>query len=793
MKNTKPNKSDRGITLIVLVVTVILLIILTVVSIRAIAGEEGIIRVSSEATEDYNILQYKEQIEQLRESIILKAEITGENIKLEKIAREMSKEATWIKSAVANVKEGVAELNDDIIVTTTDGYIFQLYYNESYGQKFIEYLGKENGETIPELIVSKVDGKITVVSTENTSGINGIEVIYKGEIVKSEKTSTLEYEAAKTGWYAIRATSNKGKLRYAWVRVSSTIAAPKIEIINPSVEAESSWYKSKVTVRITAVGDKTSKIYYTTSRWKEDPALEITASDQINGSLGKDIEIALQGITSIYAYAVDGNDGESEIVRQDILIDSEPPVINNISITGTKGENGWYRGEVGISLKNAKDNASGIAGYYYYIPTEEEISSNFIPEINEMKGENEQVGGNAINIKTIMKITEDGIKTAIVRVQDRAGNITDPVTITVKADNTPPSPTPVLKQTTEEDLKQDGFILKIERESADISTVTYDYYGIVDGKEQLLGSTREKEIQVSGLKSDTSYTVYVNARDEAGNIAYGTENGIILKTKKALPQPSIIIEKLDGTQESNGWYMGDVKVKISYIADQIYGDLKLKYRINGESERTSSNTIAEVGTISNEGITIIEAYTENSGGEKSTVTTEEIKIDTTSPEKPIITVNGTTGDGEWYGANMQIVIQGGADNGAGAAKIKYKVIPEGESEDNINWITEGRSTVTTEIRADGIYKIKAITIDRAGRESEMAERDIKKDSIAPIIESFIVQKSTSYTIVVKANGIDNLSGIHSYTFQHRLYGTSNWMVDDTIEIEERTNRWNIYI
>lgn len=44
-------------------------------------------------------------------------------------------------------------------------------------------------------------------------------------------------------------------------------------------------------------------------------------------------------MASIYAYAIDGNNGESEVVRQDILIDSVPPVINDIAITGTKGEN----------------------------------------------------------------------------------------------------------------------------------------------------------------------------------------------------------------------------------------------------------------------------------------------------------------------------------------------------------------------------------------------------------------------------------------------------------------------
>jgi len=375
MNIRKPNKNkaakwpfisctsrEQGITLISLIVAIIILIILAAVSIRGIAGEESIIRVSETATEDYNILQYKEQIEQLRESVILKSEISGESINLDKLAREMLKEATWIKSAIANVSGSTDGLNDDIIVTTTDGYIFQLYYNESYGQKFIEYLGKEDGNAIPEVEVSKVDNKIGVKATENASGINGIEVIHKGEVVKGEKVSNLEYEAIKTGWYTIRVTSNKGKLRYAWVRISSTMIAPSIEIIEPATNADGEWYKDKVVVRIVAGSENTSKIYYTTSHWKEDPVLVINEADKIAGTntIGKDIEVTLQGATSIYAYSVDNASGESEIVRKDILIDSEPPVINDINITGTKGENGWYRGDVGISLDNAKDNASGV-------------------------------------------------------------------------------------------------------------------------------------------------------------------------------------------------------------------------------------------------------------------------------------------------------------------------------------------------------------------------------------------------------------------------------------------------
>ena len=155
MKNQKPKKqgskipfikhtqNEQGITLIALIVTIIILILLAAVSLKAITGEEGILKVSTDATEDYNILQYKEQIEQLRDSIILKYEMTGQNLTLERLAKEMEQETTWVKRATANTDKDIN--NEDILVATIDGYIFQVYYDVSYGQKYVEYLGREDG------------------------------------------------------------------------------------------------------------------------------------------------------------------------------------------------------------------------------------------------------------------------------------------------------------------------------------------------------------------------------------------------------------------------------------------------------------------------------------------------------------------------------------------------------------------------------------------------------------------------------------------------------------------------
>ncbi|MCI9366626.1 MAG: hypothetical protein HFJ54_09165 [Clostridia bacterium] len=551
---------ENGITLIALIVTIVLLVVLTAVVIKGITGEEGIIEVSTTATEDYNILQYKEQIEALRESIILKAEVTGERITLEKLAKEMAKEATWIKSAIANVSESANDINDDIIITTTDGYIFQVYYSENYGQRFIEYLGREDGNLVPKVTVSKVNNKINVQASEDISGINKIEVIYKGSIVKTENSTSLDYEAPNTGWYVIRVTSNAGKLRYAWIRVSSTMIAPKIEIVNPEVKPTSGWYKENVTVRISAGSDKTSKIYYTIANWKEDPSLEITEAEKINGIIAKDVELKLQGMNTIYAYAVDEGSGESEIVSLNVLIDSEAPILKDINMTGIKGENGWYRGAVGIELKNARDNASGVKGYYYYKLTEEEIENNFIPSLDQMKGDE---NGNPLNVKeTSLSMPNDGIQTVIIRLEDNAGNVSEPITITAKVDNTPPIISFV--EVKEENIAGDGFIISAQASDQPLdnplSEVTYFYYVQEVGTigRSFIRSTKESRCMVEGLKPETEYIVYVEVKDEAGNTAKAEDGaGIKVTTGE------------EGTQINpggNGRWWRPVEIKVDKVS-----------------------------------------------------------------------------------------------------------------------------------------------------------------------------------------------------------------------------------
>ena len=117
MKKSKPNKinprnkKEKGITLIALIVAIIILLILAAVAVRGITGNEGLIKATSVAAEDYKITAYGEKLEQTVQAVVLEYAVKGEEPTTSQIAEELEKQTDWIKSAVPNVETG------EIIVT----------------------------------------------------------------------------------------------------------------------------------------------------------------------------------------------------------------------------------------------------------------------------------------------------------------------------------------------------------------------------------------------------------------------------------------------------------------------------------------------------------------------------------------------------------------------------------------------------------------------------------------------------------------------------------------------------
>ena len=236
-------KEEKGITLIALLVMIVILILLSAVVIRGVT-QDRLIDTSMSVADEYNIQSYKEQIDQTVRSIILKDSASGKNTNIAGIAKDINDvETLWIKNAIAS--DGKAS-KEDVVITVKEGYAYEVYYDSTYGAVFTEYIGRDDGKGFPELNMkyNKAKGIITgTVTAESGAEIKSTELIYRGEVKTSKSGSgSIEFdvESMGTGWYIVKTTSSRGKMRYNWIRVTTVSEKLSTPTITVTAEKETS-------------------------------------------------------------------------------------------------------------------------------------------------------------------------------------------------------------------------------------------------------------------------------------------------------------------------------------------------------------------------------------------------------------------------------------------------------------------------------------------------------------------------------------------------------------------------
>lgn len=239
-KSKQTQNLERGITLISLVVTIVILVILAALILRAVTGDESLIGVTTEATENYKIEQYREDLMRVTMGTIQSCMIKGEDVTLEKIASSIRQDLDWVAAVKVNEDETIT--NPDIIVTSKEGYVFQVTYDDIYGSFKIDYIGKNPGGTtgggsgeegIDEMLkyIPRVTGKYDKVNTQiigeaevSKGSIKTLEIIFQGKTLAPDagsNTAKLVKTIDEVGIYQIKATTDKGISRTAYVRVNS--------------------------------------------------------------------------------------------------------------------------------------------------------------------------------------------------------------------------------------------------------------------------------------------------------------------------------------------------------------------------------------------------------------------------------------------------------------------------------------------------------------------------------------------------------------------------------------------
>ena len=798
---------ESGITLISLIIMIIILVILSAVTIRGLAGNTGIIDATQVASEEYKIEQYKEQVTELRENAIAEYSLMGKDITMESLAKLMyDGETVWPKDIHANI--GDAETNDDIMVRTTDGYMYQIYYDELTGQKFIEYVGKGEEESLPKIkaTYNKGDAELTFTAKDG-KGIAKVEILHRGTIYTDNATDETETSIdgngqtslgktvtlQKMGWYIVKVTSVTGYTRYAWIRVTSTVVAPTVEVVkDKSGTCNNGWYgadQKEVVVRIHTENETVTAICYKIS------VNGVSQGEKtVEGKVADNIKLPKNaGTITVTAYTTDEKGNISEIgeLEPAVLYDNVKPTLRlnpDILITGTDGENGWKKGNVTISLANAgkeeNDANSGVTKYHWW----------YVELDKDNDGDRKKIGTKGENTKTVDSLNRtivedrDGERVIGVQTEDIAGNKSTVVTINIKKDATNPAgfsaevpdgerrPTYfIINASTTDNLSGNenrGYKLKYKY------TITGQGQTITSGDTSNGGYIESTTYKAEGLKVNKSYTVYVDAKDEAGNVTRCT-NTLNPSTYGELKAP---IVKVEGPHSGNNdWFTGNptkVEVKDGTSEDRT-GVEKFKYKIDENGKENIFDPKNPPTITFPDGAHELIVWGEDPNGTKTQETKTTVRKDTKAPNPPTISPNDNT----WKTTDTVTVTitrgtdQGEGSTGSGASKISYSGIDGQSSTGDV------ATKVTKTINSDGTFTVTAKTIDVAGNESTEAKATIKHDKTDPTVSISIGSLDTkTRKVTVTATGRDDASKIKSYTFQYKKTSDSAWTPAQTYNV-----------
>ncbi len=733
-------QKEKGITLIALIIMIILIVILAAVTIKGLTGKEGLLATSTKVANEYIVKQNQEQIEILLQSIILEDAVKGKATTLDSIAERMMEE-DWIESAVPG--------ESDIIVTTTDGYVYNVYYDETTGQQGIDFSGTQGGAGLPTLSASY--DKIKAIITANASsedGIKKIELIYKDQVVQTVDTNTATFEVEETGWYQVKATSNNGKTRSSWIRVSSTVVAPNIQITSENA-IENGWYgkdKKAVEIVISTQNETATGIYYKTNA---DVAYTYAAGKTANISINK------SGRTIIYAYTVDKKGNGSDISTKEIKYDSIAPELGNIGVgSGTEGLNGWYTSNVELVVRNVLDGNSGVAGYYYWEGSTDvaDIDKTWVSSTDRS-----------------VRVTSEGEKVLSFQAKDNAGNKSNIRTMTIKKDSEKPNA--FEPSIVEGSIGADRFTITAGTSDDTSGLLYYNFY--VNGS-PVAQKTTENTITVTGQRSQTTYNITVEAVDNAGNVRTGT--GITVTTTK-VGKPVIAMTS-SGTSE-NGWYGKDDQEVVLTITATNANATKVCYKNVTDTNYTTINSSEATVRIRTTGTYKIQAYTEDQYGNASEVEVgDEIQYDNTHPSIGDIDVTGTRGtingtETGWYISDTVTLRLNNITDGTGGSGIVgyyYWEIPAGSatddvSEDRKTYVAGTSGTIEIAKAKEGTLQFGFTAKDRAGNISSAVKTlTVKKDSNKPGAFTPTISDQTTTGFIIGASSADSTSGIKHYNF-----------------------------
>ena len=394
-----------------------------------------------------------------------------------------------VKLSVRDVEGVTSKLNINSITENTKG------------TEVILTSTSKSGKTGTKKYTVKVDKTAPVAGTLNVIGTKGgngwflsdvVFIVNDGSDNLSGHASTTSTHTSitsnTTGTEVIVTTKDKAgntSTRSYVIKVNKSIPSAG-ELVIDGTLGDNGWYTSDVNLSV-----------------KDE--VGVTSTLNINK-----IDYDTAG-TEIIMTSINNLTGASKTTKYTIKVDKTKPIVGELVISGVKGDNDWYKGDVRFSVKNGSDSMSG----------------------------------HSKTTSSITSITKDtkGTK-VVVTTKDKAGN-TNTKEYIVKMDKT----APVAGTLTISGTKGSGDWY--------LSDVTFT---INDGSDATSGhaKTTSTHTSVSGNTSGTVVTV--TTTDKAGNTA---TRKYTIKINKDAPTAGKLV--VDGTLGENGWYVSDVKLSVQDV------------------------------------------------------------------------------------------------------------------------------------------------------------------------------------------------------------------------------------
>jgi C1A family cysteine protease/putative hemolysin len=228
-----------------------------------------------------------------------------------------------------------------------------------------------------------------------------------------------------------------------------------------------------------------------------------------------------------------------------LTTDADPPASSHV-LSGVMGENGWYTSDITLSITAADAGGSGIDYIEHRLNTE--------------------AWTRVFNSTAEAVIDTDGEHTFDYRAADRAGNLEDPHTLSLKRDAAPPQNPTLVTETAcgtisgvpTRTCTDPAFSWNSATDSPSGVAGYGVYFGpLPDGTDSSAWTTAVSHDP--GMISEGTWYLRLRTKDQAGNwSAWETRFNLIYDTLN--PATS---HGLSGDPGENGWYTSDVEIHLS--------------------------------------------------------------------------------------------------------------------------------------------------------------------------------------------------------------------------------------